>query len=96
MQLDTPPTTSEWPFIYLVIECNAISAPNSKGLRKYGEEKVPSTTSFDPFSLHILEIAAISLILQVGLAGVYKYTILVFSFQAFFISSTEDVSTNDT
>ena len=72
LQLATPPTTSPWPFIYLVIEWSEISAPNSKGLIKTAEVKVASTTSFAFFSLHNFEMAQISVTLQVGLAGVSK------------------------
>src|SRR5881296_2264175 len=40
-----PPTMSEWPFRYFVVECRTMSAPNSSGCWKYGVAKVLSTTN---------------------------------------------------
>ena len=68
-----PAITSPWPFKYLVAECKTTSAPNSSGLWIYGEQKVLSTiTIVSSFSCAIFEIASISQIFKVGLAGVSK------------------------
>ena len=45
-----PPTTSEWPPQYLVVECTTTSAPRVSGCWRYGEAKVLSTTSSAPAS----------------------------------------------
>ena len=45
-----PPTTSEWPPQYFVVECTTTSAPSASGCWRYGEAKVLSTTSSAPAS----------------------------------------------
>ena len=39
-----PPTTSEWPPRYLVVECTTTSAPSASGCCRYGVANVLSTT----------------------------------------------------
>ena len=43
-----PPTTSEWPPRYLVVEWTTMSAPSSSGRCRYGVAKVLSTTTSAP------------------------------------------------
>ena len=45
-----PPTTSEWPPKYLVVEWTTTSAPRVSGCWRYGDAKVLSTTSSAPAS----------------------------------------------
>jgi hypothetical protein len=45
-----PPTTSECPPRYFVVECTTTSAPRVSGCCRYGEAKVLSTTSSAPAS----------------------------------------------
>ena len=40
-----PPTTSEWPLMYLVVECKTAVAPSASGRCRTGEANVLSTTS---------------------------------------------------
>ena len=40
----TPPITSEWPFMYLVVECTTMSMPSSSGRWTMGLAKVLSHT----------------------------------------------------
>ena len=42
--ISAPPTTSEWPPMYLVVECSTTSAPSASGDCRYGEANVLSTT----------------------------------------------------
>src|SRR6202034_537352 len=42
-EMTAPPTTSLWPFRYLVVECMTMSAPSSSGRCHIGERKVLST-----------------------------------------------------
>ncbi len=47
--INAPPTTSEWPLMYLVVECNTTVAPErQQGRCKTGEAKVLSTTTRTP------------------------------------------------
>lgn len=73
-----PITTSECPFIYFVIEYNTKSAPNSRGLCKYGVRNVLSTNNNTPFSLATFAIASISFTFNVGFVGVSTHIIFVF------------------
>lgn len=43
-----PPTTSEWPLLYFVVECTTISIPRSSGFWKYGYKKVLSQIVINP------------------------------------------------
>src|SRR5206468_551415 len=43
-----PPTTSECPPRYFVVECTTMSAPSSSGRWRYGVAKVLSTTTIAP------------------------------------------------
>src|SRR5690606_40265690 len=38
--ITAPPTTSEWPPRYLVVECTTTSAPSSSGVCRYGVANV--------------------------------------------------------
>mmetsp|Transcript_31841 Transcript_31841/g.73544 ORF Transcript_31841/g.73544 Transcript_31841/m.73544 type:complete len:201 (-) Transcript_31841:387-989(-) len=61
-----PPTPVPWPPTHLVSEEHTMSAPNSKGLQRYGVENVESTTSGRPFSWASLEISSRSAISSAG------------------------------
>ncbi len=65
-----PATRSEWPLRYFVAECITISAPNSKGRVNTGVATVESTASFAPAFFAISAVAARSVIVHSGLAGV--------------------------
>src|ERR687892_19908 len=65
-----PATTSLWPFRYLVAECITRSAPRSSGRVSSGVATVLSTASSAPAACASLAAAAMSVIAQVGLAGV--------------------------
>ncbi|SKZ58031.1 Uncharacterised protein [Mycobacteroides abscessus subsp. abscessus] len=73
-----PPTTSEWPPRYLVVECSTTSAPSSSGRCRYGVAKVLSTTSFAFASCAISPRRAMSPTFSSGLVGVSTHTSLVF------------------
>ena len=47
----TPPTMSEWPFRYLVVECTTMSKPCSSGRWHQGLAKVLSATAIRPCAL---------------------------------------------
>ena len=59
-----PPTTSECPLMYLVVECTTTSAPRASGCCRYGDAKVLSTTSSAPLARAISAIAVMSAIGQ--------------------------------
>ena len=42
--MSTPPTTSLWPLMYLVVEWVTMSMPQSSGCCRIGVAKVPSQT----------------------------------------------------
>src|SRR6267378_8045512 len=70
-----PPTTSECPPMYLVVECSTTSAPKSNGCCNAGEAKVLSTNTFmlDTFMLDVAAscaIAPMSAMESKGLVGV--------------------------
>src|SRR5664279_5969578 len=44
-QITAPPTESEWPFRYFVVEWTTTSHPRARGLWKYGVANVLSTTT---------------------------------------------------
>ena len=66
----TPPTMSEWPLRYLVAECMTICAPNAIGCVSRGVATVESTATIAPTSRAIALAAAMSVMSQVGFAGV--------------------------
>ena len=72
-----PATTSLWPFRYLVAECITRSAPSAIGRVSTGVATVLSTASRAPASCASSAAAAMSVIAQVGLAGVSIQTSLV-------------------
>ncbi len=62
---------SEWPFKNLVAECITISTPSEIGLRKTGVATVESTATWRAGRMcAISAIAAMSVTVQTGLAGV--------------------------
>src|SRR5215217_8969526 len=67
---DSPPTTSEWPPMYLVVEWTTMSAPRASGFWKYGEAKVLSTATNGSRSCAISESSAMSERVSIGLVGV--------------------------
>src|SRR5215470_16748821 len=69
-----PPTTSEWPPRYLVVEWTTASAPSASGFCRYGEANVLSTTSSAPASAHSSATALMSTIDSSGLVGVSTQT----------------------
>ena len=73
----TPPMTSEWPLIYLEMECKTMSAPNMRGRWKKGDIKVLSTTTSKLFLCAISQRTFKSTIFSVGLVGVSIHNILV-------------------
>ena len=69
-----PPTTSECPPMYLVVECTTTSAPRASGFCRYGEAKVLSTTRRAPASCASVARAAMSVIFIIGFDGVSTHT----------------------
>ncbi len=65
-----PAITSECPFKYLVAECMTMCAPSSSGRVSSGVATVESTATIAPTSRAMSLAAAMSVISQVGLAGV--------------------------
>ena len=65
-----PPTTSEWPPRYFVVECTTTSAPSASGCWRYGVANVLSTTTRAPRARARLATAAMSTIVSSGLVGV--------------------------
>ena len=61
---------SEWPLRYLVAECMTMSAPCSIGRVSTGDATVESTASSAPARWAMSAAAAMSVMPQVGLAGV--------------------------
>src|SRR5918999_5055296 len=78
-----PPTTSEWPPMYLVVEWTTMSAPRDNGFWKYGEAKVLSTATIAPRSRAMAESSATSERVSIGLVGVYLQSSLVSGLRAF-------------
>ena len=90
-----PPTVELWPSMYLVVESSVRSAPNSNGRCKTGVRKVLSTASLTPAAWAILAMAAMSVSLSVGFAGVSMNTSFVLGWIACATDSGSDVSTNE-
>src|SRR5439155_1032995 len=65
-----PAMTSEWPLRYLVAECITMCAPSSIGRVSTGVAEVESTATVAPVSRAISVAAAMSVMSQVGFAGV--------------------------
>ena len=72
-----PPTTSEWPFRYLVVEWQTTSMPSASGRWKKGVAKVLSTTLTAPRARAMAAMAARSAILSMGLVGLSSHTMRV-------------------
>ena len=72
-----PPTTSEWPPRYFVVEWTTTSAPSESGRCRYGVAKVLSTTVRAPRSAAKPATAAMSTIDSSGFDGVSTHTIFV-------------------
>ena len=89
-----PPTVALWPSKYLVVLWIDMSAPSSSGRWKYGVKNVLSTAWGMPWARAISEIAARSVSLSVGLAGVSVRISLVVLRKARRTSSVFDVSAN--
>ena len=68
--LSVPAITSECPFRYLVAECITMSAPSSKGRVSTGVATVESTATRAPAACAISQVAAMSVIVHSGFAGV--------------------------
>src|SRR5690606_41593654 len=75
---NAPPTTSECPPKYLVVECTTTSAPSASGCCRYGVAKVLSTASNAPCSCATRANPAMSTIPSNGLVGVSTQISLVF------------------
>jgi hypothetical protein len=73
----TPPITSEWPFMYLVVECTTMSMPSSSGRWLIGLAKVLSHTLRMPRARHSAAMACRSASFSIGLVGVSTHTIFV-------------------
>ena len=73
-----PATMSEKPPKYLVHELITISAPNSSGDYKTGEQKVLSTIVMMLCFFANLQIFSISTTVSIGFVGVSKLIIFVF------------------
>ena len=71
---NAPAITSECPFRYLVAECMTMSAPSVSGRVSTGDAAVESTASNAPAVWAISAAAAISVMVQSGLAGVSIHT----------------------
>lgn len=69
-----PPTTSEWPPTYFVVEWTTASAPSSSGLCRTGVAKVLSTTSRPPARWVSSATAAMSVTVRKGFDGVSTHT----------------------
>ena len=65
-----PPTTSEWPPQYFVVECTTMSAPRTSGCWRYGDANVLSTTSSAPASCATTASASMSPMDRSGFVGV--------------------------
>src|SRR5690606_11743973 len=65
-----PPTTSEWPSRYLVVECVTMSHPKASGFCRNGVANVLSHIVRTPRPRHIPAIAAMSHSLSSGVDGV--------------------------
>ena len=89
-----PPRRSLWPPMYLVQLSTTRSAPSSRGLWKYGEANVLSTTTSVELSLAMRLISLISQMDIVGLAGDSRKIILGWLDSADSTSRRFVVSTN--
>ena len=65
-----PPTTSEWPPMYFVVEWRTMSAPRSSGFWRNGVANVLSTTSSAPAASAAAATAGMSTRFRSGFVGV--------------------------
>ena len=72
-----PPTVALCPSMYFVVESTEMSAPSSSGRCRTGVRKVLSTASSRPWRLVISAMAAMSVRVRIGLAGVSMKTMRV-------------------
>src|ERR1022692_4011037 len=72
--ITAPPTTSLWPFKYLVVECITRSAPSASGCCHSGERNVLSAATNAPTAWAASAIARMSTIRNSGLLGVSIHT----------------------
>ncbi len=72
-----PAVRSECPFRYFVAECITRSAPRSSGCVSTGVAAVESTANRAPAACAISAVAAMSVIVHSGFAGVSTQTSLV-------------------
>jgi hypothetical protein len=72
-----PPTTSECPPRYFVVECTTMSAPSSSGRCRYGVAKVLSTTTIAPAACAASAAARMSITFRRGFVGVSSQTMRV-------------------
>ena len=75
--VSAPATTSEWPLRYFVAECMTRSAPSVSGRVSTGVATVESTATAAPAACAMSQVAAMSVIVHSGLAGVSIHTSLV-------------------
>ena len=68
--ITAPPTTSECPLMYLVVECTTISTPNLIGFCKAGDKNVLSAATNAPHCFATSVTALISVKRSTGLLGV--------------------------
>jgi hypothetical protein len=74
-----PPTTSEWPPRYFVVEWTTASAPRSSGFCRYGVANVLSTTRIAPTACAASAAARMSTTFSIGFEGLSIQTIRVLS-----------------
>jgi hypothetical protein len=72
-----PPTTSEWPFRYFVVECTTAVAPSSRGRCSAGVANVLSTHTGTRARRATSIDAARSTTRSSGFVGLSSHTILV-------------------
>mmetsp|Transcript_7243 Transcript_7243/g.18421 ORF Transcript_7243/g.18421 Transcript_7243/m.18421 type:complete len:306 (-) Transcript_7243:438-1355(-) len=96
LSITMPPMPVPWPPIHFVRELMMMSAPCSKGLHRYGVEKVLSTMSGMPKSCATAEMASRSQISSAGLDTVSQNTARVLSLMAARKFSGFSASTNVT
>ena len=78
MTTRAPPTTSECPPRYFVVEWTTTSAPSVSGCCRYGDANVLSTTSSAPASCAASARARMSAMPSSGFVGVSAHTSVVF------------------
>ena len=87
-----PPTTSEWPPRYLVVEWTTTWAPRARGFCRYGVAKVLSTTQRASRSAAKAAVSSMSTSDSSGLDGVSTQTIFVWGVHASAMAAGSDRS----